>query len=1071
MRSTRLAPSRSPRGIAHLALCALLWASYSAAALSLSGCSGAVSSEFSGELFVESCSLACTDGSRGDQVVCSIVDVSENVEIAVLFSEPIAPESVNASSFQVIDAVNGTTPDGFRFVDPLEPRRVIFRPAVSFEVALSFSFVRDRSYQILIPGELQGDSGPFIRSVSDRPNQSRLSCSVSASEGIIDSVAGNPFVEVSADVVQLDEFGQPLLDLSGQVVVERRVIGADAETAVENVALESALYFEFNELMKLPTVANNEFMTSPFIAVELDGDGDLSTGGGDRTPIEGSYTFSIDQQASTTSMLFRPIDGFPAATPGDEDPVLLVVRIPSTVLDIAENPVTTETGGGTLVAVPLRMSFDALVLPDADGEGFEISSGDAGSLEAVNETGALWGNGRLEPGLSGGSGRHGSLRVGVGRTVILNTDSQAFPLDANEWLNVVGNPSGVPGDGGDYPRQIVETSGVFEFSTLQVAGTGRLILTGSKPARILVRGQCIVGAQGVIDVSGRTAPTHDSTMLDNDEFFATFAGSEVAPIGGPGGALGGFGGDRADFTGNVEFLEVGGVENPDSNRNGRPGLGVGLSEDGRGNGGAAFPSALPSLLSSIVPDLADIGFSVLQDPLDAGAMDDSCVSIQIGGVGSGGGYAERGGDGVPNALAPMTENPVQDTAPANTTSAPSIALASPSVENVGYTTRLLRWEEGDLLGGASGGGGGNHPYATVNDAMAPLDALECTGVPLEIARWNDHSAASGGGGGGAIEISVGRELRLSGEIVASGGDGGSALAATGTAGSFAMPGGGGSGGAIRLRAPEITLGLQARIDVAGGQGGSAPWTQFDAGVSTVGGAGSAGLIRIESGSGALDFAQVAERVVPLEMNPERYLSVAQGFFEPTNVVLRRPDSMSGGTGCWMRPPGAFSSLGLRADATGQNTVESMGWTMDVVLANGETRPFRGTLDGSASWEEQYGNLLGYDLQPGEEASPIVVRFQGARSVGQTLLDPCNINLDERPINQVAGGSVTPWVAHPADLALLTNAAGAPFRPTMIRYVVLFDRTIDPSNSDSPGQILIDESVLGIDNLRIEADPK
>ncbi len=1068
MRSTRLATSRSPKGVVRLSLSAQLWAF---SAVWLAGCSGGVSPEFAGELFVDSCSLACTDGSSGSQVVCSIVDVTENAEISVLFSEPIDPASVNASSFQVIDAQNGTTPDGFRFVDPVEPRRVIFRPAVSFETGISFSFIRNRSYQILIPGERQGDPGPFIRSVAERPNQSRLLCTVSASEGVVDSVPGSPQVVVSADVVLVDDMGEPLLDPNGDILVERRAIGNDGASAVENVALGSALYFEFNELMKLPTVANNQFMTSPFIAVELDRDGDPSTGGVDRTPIEGSYTYSVDQESLTTSLVFRPIDGFPAASLDDEEPILLIVRIPSTVLDIAENPVTTETGGGTLLAVPLRMGFEPVVLPDEDGEGFDLSSSAVGSLEAATETGAVWGNGVLAPGLSGGSGRHGSLRIGVGRTVILNTDSQVFPLDANESLNVIGNPSGVLGDGGDYPRQLVETSGVFEFSTLQVAGNGRLVLTGSKPARILVRGLCVVAQGAVIDASGRSAPTHDSTIPDNDDFFGTFAGGQVAPIGGPGGALGGFGGDRADFSGNDDFLDVGGVANPNSNRNGRSGVGVGLGEAGRGNGGGAFPALLPTVLTSILPELGDIGFNVLTDPLGGDEAGDVCMTPQIGGVGSGGGYSEAGGAGVANPAFVSTENPMQGTAPGDSTSTPTVALANPSVDNIGYTRRILRWEEGHLVGGASGGGGGNHPYATINDAETPVDALECTDPALEISRWNDHSAGSGGGGGGAVEVFAGRELRLNGAVVATGGDGGSALAAIDTDGSFAMPGGGGSGGAIRLRAPEVVLGLQSRIDVGGGLGGSAPWTQFGAGIFTVGGAGSAGLIRIEDASSLLTFADVAARVVPEEMNPERYLSVAPGFVDPSSIVLLRPDSMSGATGCWMRPPGPFTSLELRGDDGASNTVESKGWTMDVVLASGVTRPFRGTPDGSPSWEEQYGNLLGYDLQLGEVASPIVVRFQGARSVGQTLLNPCDINLDERPIDQIASGSLTPWVAHPADLQLLTNAAGASFQPTMIRYIVLFDRTIDPANSDSPGQILINEAVVGVDNLRIEADPR
>ncbi|MGK0480460.1 MAG: hypothetical protein ACJAQ3_000423, partial [Planctomycetota bacterium] len=88
----------------------------SLAAAALAGCSGSASSEFSGDLFIDSCSLACTDGSGGDQVFCSIVDVTENQEISILFSEPIDPSSVNASSLQVIDVNNGTTPDGLRFV-------------------------------------------------------------------------------------------------------------------------------------------------------------------------------------------------------------------------------------------------------------------------------------------------------------------------------------------------------------------------------------------------------------------------------------------------------------------------------------------------------------------------------------------------------------------------------------------------------------------------------------------------------------------------------------------------------------------------------------------------------------------------------------------------------------------------------------------------------------------------------------------------------------------------------------------------------------------------------------------
>ncbi len=1000
-------------------------------------------------------------------MVCSIVDVTENQEISMLFSEPIDPSSVNASSLQVIDVDNGTTPDGLRFVDPLDPRRVVFRPTVSFQTGVNFSFLRNRSYEILVPGAAQGDAGPFIRSVAGSANQSRLLCTVLTSQGVADTVAGDPAVQVFADVVTLDANGDPVLDINGDPILTRTQLGTDTSVPVEDVFLTSNIYFEFNELMNLPTVANNEFMSAPFIAVELDGDGNLATGGADRTPISGSYTVTVDQQLLTTSLLFVPTGGFPAAGAGDDTPALIVVRIPSTVRDIAENPVTTDTGGGSLVAIAQRIDFDEILIPSEDGETFDISAGNLGSLESGNETGALWGGGILAPGLTGGTGRHGSLRIASAQTVILNTDSQDFPLDSTVASNVVGNQDALTMD---YPRTLTETGGVFEFSTLEIAPQGQLIITGSQAARILVRGEVNVAPNTLIDVSGRSAPVQDSLLADNDDFFAEPGNEDLFPAGGPNASDGGLGGDRADLTGSVGLVGAfGGIENPNSERNGRPGGGIGgVGTLGRGNGGAQFPVGLPMNNSLTEANLMGVGLIGTDDPFTNGP--DICLSPQMGGVGSGGGYALQGGAGIATPPVPQTLFPVRGTQPGQTNSNGTVGLAAPDANNTNYTTRLLRWDTGDLRGGSSGGGGGNHTFGT---QASMVDVATCQ--PLSafdlLTAWFDHSAGSGGGGGGAIEIVAGRSMVLSGGIDASGGDGGSSIAQQMTAGSLAMPGGGGSGGAVRLRAPEIDLTISGSINISGGDGGSAAWTNFAMGVETAGGAGSPGLIRIEDGSGTIDFATIATRVFPSGGTPLDFLSVAPGFVDESSLVVLRPDSISGATSCWIRPPGPFQSIGARPDEDGVNTVESKGWTMDVVLAGGATRPFRGSDDASPSWEEQYGNLLGYDLGLGEVASPIVVRFQGARSDGQTLTNPCNINLDEDPILEVVPGSVTPWVAHPADLELLLNSAGAPFAPTMIRYMVIFDKTNDAVNSDTPGQILINEGVLGVDNLRIEADPR
>jgi len=142
----------------------------------LSSCSsGNEAGEFGGDLFVTSCSLGCTNGQGGQQVFCSIVNTFRNQEIAVEFTEPIDIFSVNASSFRVVDIENGTSPDGEFFQDPVSPRRLIFRPALTFDNLGNpvYGFEPNRAYQITIPGQDQGDNPPFVTSVSGRVNRSR----------------------------------------------------------------------------------------------------------------------------------------------------------------------------------------------------------------------------------------------------------------------------------------------------------------------------------------------------------------------------------------------------------------------------------------------------------------------------------------------------------------------------------------------------------------------------------------------------------------------------------------------------------------------------------------------------------------------------------------------------------------------------------------------------------------------------------------------------------------------------------------------------------------------------------
>lgn len=1036
----------------------------------LSACSGSASSDFSGDLFVTSCSIGCSDGSDGREVTCGVVNVTENQEISILFSLPVNPATISSSTLQVTDTANGTSPEGLRFVDPLDPRRVIFRPSIAFENGgVSFSFETNRTYEIIVPGTNQGDTGPFILSNEGNANTSRLRCSVETTEGIADIVPGNPIVKVFADrVTSFDANQMPL-------TTERVQIGLDPADLVTEISRFSQVFFEFNELMFLPTVADNGTGQSPFIKVRFDRDGSLATAGQDQFDLPGVYEFFVDQVSLTTDLVFTPEGTIPSAGTDAINPNLLVVRIPSSVTDAAGNPVTTETGGGILAAVPEFIAFAEITIPE-NGESF-----DTNEFEDPNGTGAVWANGILAPGISGGSGRLGELRVLAGETVILNTVSQAFPLEAISEVDVIGN-----GSGPNYPRVITIVGGVFEFSKIIIEPSATLKIEGINPARLLSRGSCIVAPNAIIDVSGESAVAHDSLLpLPSD--------TEAPTLPGPSGGTGGFGGDRADLTGNAGLLAgtVGGIENPTGVRAGRSGVGIGggASALGSGTGGAPFPAALPTGSTANPNALGGIGFNVVDDTLEPPDGIQCMVQI-LSAPGAGGGHSRTGAQGFVQAIGDdLTQAPPNlPTFAPSTLGGAGLALEAGSVDSSGHTRRRLRWEQNDLLGGSGGGGGGNHPFGSrvaglifPGPVIDPIDCLDGAGT-FEFSafnRWRDHSGAAGGAGGGAIEITAGRTLDLEGRIDASGGGGGSPNGTVGPDGSYAIPGGGGSGGAVRLRARNFEITGGGRVAVNGGAGGTAPWSANAMGVQARGGSGSPGLVRIESADpgSSFDFDFFASRLLPNESasgTPTDFLSFTQDGYTAASVLARRPDSMNGATSCWIRPVGSFVSLTFATDSGPSDS--SPGWNMDVIVDDGSgggptAIPFRG---GPLAWEVNQGNRLGYGLI-GQAASPIVVRFQGARAEIADLNDPsldvdaCDLDITDVQSPFVALGSVTPWVSHPQDLNLVQTSTGGEFTVNMIRYCIIFDRTID--GFDVPGQTLENEDVIGIDNLSIRVLPE
>ncbi len=407
-------------------------------AIVLSSCSGGGGSG-GGVMFIQSCTLGCSNGQNGAQVSCGIINTFQNQDISVSFSQPVDSASLSVNnSFQVVDTVSGSLPAGTRLVDPNNPNRAIFRPRLAFDSQgnPTFGFSPDSSYQIRIPGTAQNDTGPYIASEAGQNNQSRLLCTITTDQGLIDPVPGSPSVDIVVDVegvpnpVNIDDptvcfasdpdcdFPQP----PGTVIPTENGRVIDVETS-------STIRFIFNDLMNIGTVVLPSTGQSPFITIKTDGDGDLNTIG-DQVALGGTYAFFTDQTNLKTVLTFTPAGGLPSAGSGLQKR-LIVIDVPAGVRDLAGNPVANL---GTRAFAPEVIQFGEVTMP-AGGEQFTSTV----RMDAVR-TGADWGEtqtGRLKPGLGGGSGRLGDLSVPANATLTIFTE----PQHSVGRVSIVSNPT------------------------------------------------------------------------------------------------------------------------------------------------------------------------------------------------------------------------------------------------------------------------------------------------------------------------------------------------------------------------------------------------------------------------------------------------------------------------------------------------------------------------------------------------------------------------------------------------------------------------------------------------------
>jgi hypothetical protein len=1051
-------------------------------------------------MFITTCSLGCGNGSNVAQVSCSIINVAVDREIDVFFSDAIDPASVNSTTFQLIDVTTGQAPAGTRFVDASDPTKMVFRPAITFDNQgnVTFGFTPQTTYLITIAGTLHNDSGPFIRSVGGTSNSSRMQCQIHTTNQVDDLVPGPPTASVFVSLA------------TGQPPPNDHIDNQPAQGAV-NVWHNSTVRISFNDVMNPASLINPNTHQATLITILVDSDGNPNTTQ-DQVTLFGSYALSVDLQHLTTDLVFTPANGMPSA--GNQTPPrFIVVNIPPGVQDLASNGVANP---GQTTFTPELIHYDPIVLPDADGENFTNTLN-----EDVPNSGADWGSGRLAAGWGGGSGRLGALHVPALQTLTLQTDGTVFknltaadpatnlPIVATTGIldnsQPTGGPAGyVPTDTLTWPTSTV-VDGSFEFSSVVVDNGGILVITGTQHARLFSRGPATIN--GIIDVRGESSPAQDSSLR-----FGGPRGDGSGPLassGGPNAGDGGKGGDRPDSSIDTTggLIGAGGISNPGAVVIGARGMGVGRSGSlASGKGGVNNPNPFPISTDPTLPGRGGLLYSDI-----SGDGFSPCTSRQVASPGGGGAYGVSGGTAAPATPTPAAFNPananglplIPNTPATNAPGGDAAALGiEPPDPQSGHNVRLLDATR-NLRGGSGGGGGGASAYNTTDSDLPGNTGQPCyqSNIGLTVLdNYEDQSAGGGGGGGGAIQVVSGAQIHVGGQILASGGDGGGSVNdPLQERIDRASPGGGGSGGAVRLQAKTVVIDATAgHIDVSGGLGGLNVSPGDSGGNVSLGqgGDGGSGLVRLEDLSAgtsppATNMTRCSEapKILPFDPShidpntisgpcvglPESEMLLSVGAWSPPT---KRPETFSAAVSCWMRPIGDFFTLDFLADDLSQSP-PIYGWNMQVLYhdpasGNDILTTYRGrdanTPFGSGDFESNFGNLVNYlneanppgnqfgtgPINPAATGSYLSVRFQGALAISDISGDPCNVTLSGSG-SEIATGSLTPWVRHPAELTQFLP------RPNMVRFCIVFDRSMAPAGS-------IAANVRGVTDLMIHAQP-
>ena len=607
-----------------------------------------------------SCNLGCSKSG------CVITEIAPNSPLELVFSQEVDPSSCNAATVS-IRTRSGRPPVGKIICSG---NKISFEPSVKVSGgATSFGFKAGETYILSLPG------GPenrlTLRSTSGDPLGSTITCELNVTKKIIDLDAQPPRVT--------------------------RVIPKEDC----NVGQGAIIVVEFSELIDIGPFQGATSATSPLLYRIRTSRPSSRTGCNvecdpNSTPLvlEGiprTATKMIDKQTSqgtvlvpVTQVVMKPSIQLPSE-------VCVEIEITSRVRDLSGKE-----------ALPGIYRFTTKASTQTEQTVIE-SFGNDQQMDKTLSSGS-WGGGKALPGALGGNGYHGEFDV---------TDGKSLGGNVFEWITdgqVISKKNTVSG------QDEMVKDGVFRFSSFTLPKGTTMLVSGSKPIRIFVRGEAVL--DGTIRSNGGSQGPHNARSVTG----------QWGAWGGAGGGTGGRGGDAGDDGGHQSKFDG---QNGDDVRllPGHTGNSVGTG----GRGSKQYP------IGGRLIDVTYCGLSAF-------------FSAQVAAGGGGGGSWGPGGEG--RVVVTTNNCPHGPNSPGGKFFG---LFPIPSTFPKGFTGL-----DHFLVGGSGGGGGGSHPFFTAKGSIK--------------SDW--RSGAGGCGGGGAIGLRIGGNLKSSSNSLVEclGGSGSSAAA-------------------------------------------------------------------------------------------------------------------------------------------------------------------------------------------------------------------------------------------------------------------------------------------------------